>query len=257
MLMKLLPMALNLANWFIMRSQLKAIRKQVWIDMLGLVASDLHISLNLNKLDIEQHDDLQEQWDEKQEIEKPKEDIGVAIRQRQNPGRKFKRDKYGNIVPDKKGFQKNENQIVREYNMNYPWIDIAKAEIGQKEIKGSKHNPRIVEYGTAVDLIVSDDETPWCSSVMNWIFMKAGIQRTGKANARSWLSWGIALDKPRHGCVAILKRGTKSWMGHVGFYMGEKDQFILLLAGNQGNEFKYAYFEKSDVLGYRWPENYS
>lgn len=141
--------------------------------------------------------------------------------------------------------------------MNYSWIDIAQAEIGQKEIVGPKHNPRIVEYGTAVDLVVSDDETPWCSIVMNWIFLQAGIKGTGKANARSWLGWGIALDKPRRGCVAILKRGTEPWMGHVALYMGEKDQFVHLLGGNQGNEFKYSYYEKADVLGYRWPANYS
>ena len=133
------------------------------------------------------------------------------------------------------------------------WLRIAKMEIGQKEIPGDKHNPRIVEYGEAVDLEVSDDETPWCSIVMNWIFLKAGIKGTGKANARSWLKWGIKLIVPRPGCVVIFKRGNSTWKGHVAYWISETETQIYCLGGNQNNEFGYKYYNKSDLLGYRWP----
>jgi uncharacterized protein (TIGR02594 family) len=134
-----------------------------------------------------------------------------------------------------------------------PWYIIAKEEMnaGVKEIAGKNHNPRIIEYQKATSLGASDDETPWCSSFVNWCVMKAGIERTDKATARSWLHWGFELKYPKEGCVIIFSRGT-GWQGHVGFYAGEKGNQILCLGGNQADQVKISSYPKLKVLGYRW-----
>lgn len=134
---------------------------------------------------------------------------------------------------------------------NPPWVEIALKEVGQAEIPGDGDNPRILEYWTAVDLMVNHDEVAWCSAFANWIMMKAGIPRTRSAAARSWLNWGIEI-KPRPGAIVVFKRG-REWQGHVGVYMGVVNQRISVLGGNQGDRVCVAHFNPADVLGFRWP----
>lgn len=53
---------------------------------------------------------------------------------------------------------------------NFPWFEIAHNELGVKEVTGSGDNPRIVAYHRSTTLdahSASNDETPWCSSLMN------------------------------------------------------------------------------------------
>jgi len=60
---------------------------------------------------------------------------------------------------------------------------VAKTQVGQKEVPGSKHNPKIVEYHQACTLQASNDEVAWCSSFVNWCFIIAGyIMNPGSMN---------------------------------------------------------------------------
>ena len=43
--------------------------------------------------------------------------------------------------------------------MTPKWYQLATAELGQQEIRGAKHNPRIVSYQQATGLRATDDET--------------------------------------------------------------------------------------------------
>lgn len=134
------------------------------------------------------------------------------------------------------------------------WLEIAKKELGTAEIAGPADNPRIVEYAACTSLHASDDETPWCSSFVNWCMKQAGIKGTNMANARSWLTWGVGIEKPVEGCVVILKRGAPP-SGHVTLFVKQFDaDTIVCLGGNQGNQVKYSHYQKAEVLGYRWPK---
>ena len=133
-----------------------------------------------------------------------------------------------------------------------PWLAVAKREQGQTEIAGEKDNPRIVEYHAATSLKASDDETAWCSAFVNWVMLAAGQRGTGRADARSWLEWGVEFKIPAYGCVVVLKRGT-GWQGHVGFFVGRRDGLVGILGGNQGDAVSVAWYPERDVLGYRWP----
>ena len=77
-------------------------------------------------------------------------------------------------------------------------LDYAEGELGQKERKGKEHNPRILEYlatTTLGDSARSRDETPWCSAFVNWCVVRAGLEGTSSALARSWLGWGIPVEE--------------------------------------------------------------
>jgi uncharacterized protein (TIGR02594 family) len=134
-----------------------------------------------------------------------------------------------------------------------PWMKIAKAEIGQAEVKGeAENNPRILEYLATTGKFKAD-ETPWCSAFANWAMVKAGKKGTNSALARSWLKWGEAIEEPRYGCLVVFKRGNSAWQGHVGFFVRMEGEKIVVLGGNQANTVSIAPRSKSDLLGYRWP----
>jgi uncharacterized protein (TIGR02594 family) len=135
-----------------------------------------------------------------------------------------------------------------------PWLRIARAELGQKEIAGPAANARIVQYFSATRLAPqAGDETPWCSAFACWVMEQAGIPSPARANARSWLSWGKALTRPRLGCVVVLQRGNDLSQGHVAFWVGAQKDRVLLLGGNQGNAVSVSAYPVFRVLGYRWP----
>ena len=140
-----------------------------------------------------------------------------------------------------------------------PWYAIACQEIGVSEIKGKlRHNNRIIEYHRSTSLdkkLAAHDETPWCSSFVNWCVEGSGLKGTGSAMARSWLKWGNKLDGPKEGCIVVFARpraGPKA--GHVGFFIKETPKRIKVLGGNQSNRVSESYYDKDDLIGYRWPK---
>lgn len=137
---------------------------------------------------------------------------------------------------------------------DWPWMEIAKQEIGVEEIEGPSDNQRILEYHQATTLKATEDLVPWCSSFVSWALEKVGIRSTRDAWARSYLNWGDRLVTPSYGCVVIFSRGKSS--GHVAFYVsaGRTPDTITVLGGNQSDMVCYEDYEKSRVLGYRWPK---
>ena len=77
-----------------------------------------------------------------------------------------------------------------------PWMMIAEAELGITEFPGAKHNNRILEYHATTGLSADDDETPWCSSFVNWNFQQLGM-RAPAARRRDPGSGGAATSGTR------------------------------------------------------------
>lgn len=142
-------------------------------------------------------------------------------------------------------------EMEKENSNDTPWMDIAKKEIGMKEVPGSGNNPRVVEYHSATTLKATEDSVPWCSAFVSWCLEQAEIKSTKNAWARSYLQWGKKLDKPRYGCVVVFSRGDNS--GHVGFFQAETEDTIMVLGGNQSDSVCIKEYPKSRLLGYRWP----
>jgi len=137
-------------------------------------------------------------------------------------------------------------------------LEIALSQYGQKEIEGNEDNKTILKYSTEAGHVwVSHDETPWCSIFVDWVAMKAGVERTHKANALSWLSVGELTMEPITGDIAIFKRGTDPKSGHVGIFIAyevnafqKSTGYIYILGGNQNNQVKISTFHENDLLGF-------
>lgn len=136
-----------------------------------------------------------------------------------------------------------------------PWMDLAQAAIGTKEIAGFKDNPEIMSYyADAGHPNTAHDETPWCAA-----FVSAMLERSGCANpktllARDFLEYGESLSEPEEGCIVVFWRvSPNSWQGHVGFVTEWTATTVKVLGGNQADSVNVQTFKRSQVLGYRRP----
>lgn len=137
------------------------------------------------------------------------------------------------------------------------WMAIARGETGQREIAGSGHNARIVEYHQTTSLRARSDETPWCASFVNWSLEKTGHRGTDSAAAISWASWGDrvhGLGNAHNGDVVVI-RNKASGQNHVGFFVSGGDGRVTLLGGNQSNQVKESSFGLGtyDIVAVRRP----
>jgi uncharacterized protein (TIGR02594 family) len=100
---------------------------------------------------------------------------------------------------------------------------------------------------------VRDDETAWCAAFLGAVLEREGIRSTRSLRARSYVDWGEALDGARLGAIAVLSRGGNPALGHVGFVVGETQDRIVLLGGNQSDAVTVAAFDRGRLLALRWP----
>jgi uncharacterized protein (TIGR02594 family) len=136
-----------------------------------------------------------------------------------------------------------------------PWLDVASKEIGQKEDKApGANNPRIVEYHASTKGKFSKDETPWCSSFVNWVMEQSKKPGTDSARALSWKTYGTKSDGPVVGSIAVLDYGNGK--GHVGFVVGRDGDNIVVLGGNQHDSVSYRTFPAKAIAEYRLPPGF-
>lgn len=152
---------------------------------------------------------------------------------------------YGKVIPS-------------EYVMDTPWVSEAIEDYFVSEIKGEKHNPRVVQYfKEAHTSWFNDDETPWCAAAVSAWLERSGIRSVRSARARDHINFGSKLLEPRFGAIVVLERGANS--GHVGFVTGvtADGNQIKVLGGNQSDSVNERMFSVTRVLGYRQPEGFT
>ena len=146
----------------------------------------------------------------------------------------------------------------KTFDSNAPkWLRMAASYLGLVEYRGSKHNPKIIEWWSKIRAPFTDDETPWCAGFVGGVLEECGIVSSRSASARSFLNWGVEIDGPCVGCIVVFWRGSpKGWSGHVGFVVGRDiNGNLMVLGGNQGDAVNIKPFSQSRVLGYRWPKS--
>lgn len=142
-----------------------------------------------------------------------------------------------------------EAEAKAERGIFPPWMPIARAEFGVSEIVGKRHNPRVLEYHETTGKFETD-EVPWCSSFANWCVIQAGLKGTNNAMARSWLRWGVPVERARYGDILIFERGAPP-SGHVAFCIYRNGPSIWHLGGNQGNRVSVSVSDSRGLLGIR------
>jgi uncharacterized protein (TIGR02594 family) len=139
-----------------------------------------------------------------------------------------------------------------------PWLKQAFADLGLQELPGAAARPRIVEmYAKAGHPEITSDEVAWCSAAVNAWMVESNIRGTGSLVARSWLSWGRAVDRRKtipRGAVLVLRRGRSSWQGHVCLCLQDRDGILTVIGGNQKDGVTIDRYRKATLIGARWPD---
>lgn len=132
------------------------------------------------------------------------------------------------------------------------WLQLARQDLGLREVPGHIHAPRILEMWRTVKASFTDDETPWCGGAVGAWMTEAGIAPPAACwRAKNWLDWGKRIAVPVVGCVVVFGRDGG---GHVALAVGRTGAGDLVcLGGNQGNGVSLAAFSQVRVLGYRLP----
>jgi uncharacterized protein (TIGR02594 family) len=134
-------------------------------------------------------------------------------------------------------------------------LKIAFNELGTEEFAGDQHNPEVLKYAKETGIKgITSDEVAWCSTFVNWVAKKTGLQFSGKANARSWLNIGAKVSEPEPGDIVVFWRESpESWKGHVGFFLGfsADKKRVYCLGGNQGNRVSVSAYRINTVLSYQ------
>jgi uncharacterized protein (TIGR02594 family) len=131
------------------------------------------------------------------------------------------------------------------------WVTAARLSIGQREIKGAKHNPWIVRMWRKAPWF-KDDETPWCGGALFDWMDQAGIAAPKEyPRAAAWADWGVPC-KPQLGAVGVKRRTGGN---HVFLIVGETADriFFKALGGNQSDGVCIIDIRKSDTFAIRWP----
>lgn len=136
---------------------------------------------------------------------------------------------------------------------------MAQRYVGLKEVQGTTANPAILKMLRLDNKWPKDDAVPWCSAFINYICWQLHLPRSKSLAARSWLGVGtpIPFSSARPGFdVVILNRGgsplpSEPGPGHVGFYAGTEERFVIILGGNQGDKVSLARFPAASILGVR------
>jgi uncharacterized protein (TIGR02594 family) len=150
--------------------------------------------------------------------------------------------------------QTTEELMTPPGEMEKPnWMQTAENELGVKEIVGSGHNPRVLEYHATTGGFKTD-EVPWCASFVNWVMKTSGNGGTGSAAAMSWKNYGTDAGRPGYGAIAVFSYGGGK--GHVGFVVGKQGNKVLILGGNQSNMVKISSFGTSKIVAYVYPSGY-
>lgn len=132
------------------------------------------------------------------------------------------------------------------------WLAHARAYVGLAEIPGPQTSTTIRKWLTKLKAWWSDDETPWCGTFVAAVLGESALPVAKHwYRAKGWLDYGIILKAPALGAIVVFERQGG---GHVGFVVGVDERGrILVLGGNQGNRVSIAPFDRSRVVGFRWP----
>jgi uncharacterized protein (TIGR02594 family) len=181
------------------------------------------------------------------------------------------RQQFGHWIKGTAAALANMAQAVGIYNAldtTPAWIRTARGEIGQHEIAGPTHNPRIMQYIRTCTNIQQteaqrkyveregEEGVEWCSAFVNWCLQQAGIVGTNNALAGSWATWGTRLAGPRCGAIVCFDWNSDGRLDHVAF-CDEDDRGFKMLGGNQtgfGGQVSSVGFSTSAAKHYRWPD---
>jgi uncharacterized protein (TIGR02594 family) len=111
----------------------------------------------------------------------------------------------------------------------------------------TRWNPVIVAFFRETATTPQGDSTSWCAASLNWALARAGYQGgTGSASSGSFREAPGRTNRPRPGDIVVFGRtdpqAFQAGQGHVGLFLAQCHDAVLVLGGNQANRFGHHTF---------------
>lgn len=106
----------------------------------------------------------------------------------------------------------------------------------------TRWNPVIVEFFRQTATTPSGDVTPWCAAFLNWSLANAGYRGgTDSASSGSFRCVPGETKRPQPGDVVVFgatdPKQFELGIGHVGIFLSQTQDKVMVLGGNQKNAF--------------------
>jgi len=131
---------------------------------------------------------------------------------------------------------------------------------GISELPGKElNNPRIVWYHAFTTLKATEDEVPWCSSIICAAAESTGFKSTRSAAAKSWETYGEPVEKledAQVGDIVIFKRNDPKNKNarHVTLLnapIRTQGTLANVIGGNQKNTISVINLPQSEIVAIR------
>lgn len=183
--------------------------------------------------------------------------LGLVIKKSKEPVHIPGSPKYPSKHPFHPRF---EDQLPAPYTHLHPF-DVTLSVVGEKEIPGKKHNPFIahlhehsLKLGHHSEGADYSDETPHCSSGLNWAADMSGCEKSDNALASSWGRKSGKHYKQRTG--DWVEVGDKIWkktgkQNHITLcdkrFNRTTAKYYTATGFNQGNSIKSSRYKVKDI----------
>jgi uncharacterized protein (TIGR02594 family) len=106
----------------------------------------------------------------------------------------------------------------------------------------TRWNPVIVAFFEQTSTTPEGDTTSWCAASLNWALAHAGYRGgTASASSGSFRNAPGRTRRPRPGDIVVFgltdPKGFAAGRGHVGLFLAQRHDAVLVLGGNQKNRF--------------------
>lgn len=120
---------------------------------------------------------------------------------------------------------------------------------GTQEVAGDGNNPVILQWAKEAGgweaNYYTKDSIPWCGLAVAIVCKRAGKSVVKNyLRALSWAAYGKTIPASEAGLGDILVF-LRAGGGHVGFYLGEDDNYYYAWGGNQSNQFNISKIAKA------------
>jgi len=132
--------------------------------------------------------------------------------------------------------------------------DFVKSQRGVKEFDGKPSNSVIDKWFQRLGYNSLGDETPWCGAFVGYSLLHLGyVIASIPLRARDYENclgddlpenngdYNLMNAKPYHTVVVSWRNSETAGTGHVGFFVREEGNYIILCGGNQNDEVNDSY----------------
>ncbi|ADY51849.1 hypothetical protein Pedsa_1282 [Pseudopedobacter saltans DSM 12145] len=111
-------------------------------------------------------------------------------------------------------------------------VQLARNEIGVRELTGNNDGKRIAEYLKAVGL---KQEAPWCAAFVSWVFQKAGFAQPRTAWSPAMFNNAVNVKQPQRAVVFGIYFPELKRVAHVGLVERVDGDWLITIEGNTNN----------------------